>query len=38
VNFSNGIATALKNSFLTDKKFWPKKTVAELNPIVAKYL
>src|SRR5208282_4783944 len=30
--------SALKNSFLTDKKFWPKKTVAELKPIVAKYL
>jgi 5'-methylthioadenosine phosphorylase len=30
--------SALKNSFLTDKKFWPKKTVAELKPIIAKYL
>ena len=30
--------SALKNSFLTDKKFWSKKTVAELKPIVAKYL
>jgi 5'-methylthioadenosine phosphorylase len=30
--------SALKNSFLTDKKFWPKKTAAELKPIVAKYL
>ena len=30
--------SALKNSFLTDKKFWPKKTVAELKPILAKYL
>ena len=29
---------ALKNAFLTDKKFWPKKTVAELKPILAKYL
>jgi len=30
--------SALKNSFLTDKKFWPKKTVAELKPILAKYI
>jgi 5'-methylthioadenosine phosphorylase len=30
--------SALKNSFLTGKKFWPKKTVAELKPIVGKYL
>jgi 5'-methylthioadenosine phosphorylase len=30
--------SALKNSFLTDKKFWPKKTVAELKPILTKYL
>ncbi|MEI7535104.1 MAG: S-methyl-5'-thioadenosine phosphorylase [Verrucomicrobiae bacterium] len=30
--------SALKNAFLTDKKFWPKKTVAELKPILAKYL
>jgi 5'-methylthioadenosine phosphorylase len=30
--------SALKNSFLTDKKFWPKKTVAGLKPILAKYL
>jgi 5'-methylthioadenosine phosphorylase len=29
--------SALKNSFLTDKKFWPKKTVAELKPILGKY-
>jgi hypothetical protein len=29
---------ALKNAFLTDKKLWPKKTVAELKPILAKYL
>jgi 5'-methylthioadenosine phosphorylase len=29
---------ALKNAFLTDKKFWPKKTVAELKPILASYL
>jgi 5'-methylthioadenosine phosphorylase len=30
--------SALKNAFLTDKKFWPKKTIAELRPILAKYL
>ena len=30
--------SALKNAFLTDKKFWPKKTVADLKPILAKYL
>jgi 5'-methylthioadenosine phosphorylase len=30
--------SALKNSFLTGKKFWPKKTVADLKPILAKYL
>jgi 5'-methylthioadenosine phosphorylase len=30
--------SALKNAFLTDKKFWSKKTVAELKPILAKYL
>jgi 5'-methylthioadenosine phosphorylase len=30
--------SALKNAFLTDKKFWPKKTVAELRPILGKYL
>jgi 5'-methylthioadenosine phosphorylase len=30
--------SALKNSFLTDKKFWPKKTIADLKPILAKYV
>jgi 5'-methylthioadenosine phosphorylase len=30
--------SALKNSFLTDKKFWPKKTIAQLKPILAKYI
>ena len=30
--------SALKNAFLTDKKFWPKKTVADLKPIFGKYL
>jgi 5'-methylthioadenosine phosphorylase len=30
--------SALKNAILTDKKFWPKKTVSELKPVLAKYL
>jgi hypothetical protein len=30
--------TTLKNAILTDKKLWPKKTVTELKPILAKYL
>ncbi len=30
--------SALKNAILTDKKLWPKKTVAELKPILEKYL
>jgi 5'-methylthioadenosine phosphorylase len=30
--------SALKNSFLTEKKFWPKKTIAQLKPILAKYI
>ena len=30
--------SALNHAFLTDKKFWPKKTVVELKPILAKYL
>jgi len=30
--------SALNHAFLTDKKLWPKKTVAELKPILAKYL
>jgi 5'-methylthioadenosine phosphorylase len=30
--------SALKNAIMTDKKFWPKKTVAELQPSLAKYL
>lgn len=29
---------ALKNAIMTDRKLWPKKTVAELKPILAKYL
>ena len=30
--------SALKNAIFTDKKFWPKKTVADLKPILAKYI
>ena len=30
--------SALKNAFLTDRKVWPKKTISELKPILAKYL
>ena len=30
--------SALKNAIFTDKKIWPKKTVADLRPILAKYL
>ena len=30
--------TALKNAIMTDRKVWPKKTIAELQPILAKYL
>jgi len=30
--------SALKNSFLTDRNVWPRKTIAELKPILAKYL
>jgi 5'-methylthioadenosine phosphorylase len=29
---------ALKNAIMTDRKLWPKKTIAELTPIIAKYL
>jgi 5'-methylthioadenosine phosphorylase len=29
---------ALKYAIMTDKKLWPRKTVAELRPILAKYL
>jgi 5'-methylthioadenosine phosphorylase len=29
---------ALKNAIMTDRKLWPKKTVAELKPILTKYL
>jgi 5'-methylthioadenosine phosphorylase len=30
--------SALKNAIMTDRKCWPKKTVMELKPILAKYL
>ena len=30
--------SSLQNAILTDKKLWPKKTVTELKPILAKYL
>jgi len=30
--------SALKNAVMTDRKLWPKKTIAELRPILAKYL
>ncbi|HTV43379.1 MAG TPA: S-methyl-5'-thioadenosine phosphorylase [Candidatus Sulfotelmatobacter sp.] len=30
--------SALKHAIMTDKKFWPKKTVTELKPILAKYV
>jgi 5'-methylthioadenosine phosphorylase len=29
---------ALKNAIMTDRKVWPKKTIAELKPIIEKYL
>ena len=30
--------SALKNSFLTDRQVWPKKTIASLKPILGKYV
>jgi 5'-methylthioadenosine phosphorylase len=30
--------SALKHAIMTDKKIWPKQTVAELKPILGKYL
>ncbi|HWY32439.1 MAG TPA: S-methyl-5'-thioadenosine phosphorylase [Candidatus Acidoferrum sp.] len=30
--------SALQNAIMTDKKMWPQKTVAELKPIIEKYL
>jgi 5'-methylthioadenosine phosphorylase len=29
---------ALRNAIMTGKEFWPKETVKELKPILAKYL
>ena len=29
---------ALKNAIMTDRQLWPRKTIAELRPILAKYL
>jgi 5'-methylthioadenosine phosphorylase len=30
--------SALANAIMTDRKFWPEKTIAELKPILGKYL
>src|SRR5579864_4457487 len=30
--------SALKNAIMTDRKFWPKKAIADLKPILTKYL
>ncbi len=30
--------SALKNAILTDRKVWPKQTIADLKPIIGKYL
>ncbi len=30
--------SALRNSIMTDRKFWPKKTMKDLGPILARYL
>ncbi|HYV26039.1 MAG TPA: S-methyl-5'-thioadenosine phosphorylase, partial [Candidatus Eisenbacteria bacterium] len=30
--------SALKNAIMTDKKLWPKKTKAELQPMLSKYV
>jgi 5'-methylthioadenosine phosphorylase len=30
--------SALKHAIMTDKKFWPRKTVNELRPILGKYI
>ena len=30
--------SALKNAIMTERKLWPTKTIAELKPILAKYL
>jgi 5'-methylthioadenosine phosphorylase len=30
--------SALKNAIMTDRKFWPRKTIAALGPLLEKYL
>jgi 5'-methylthioadenosine phosphorylase len=30
--------SALKYAIMTDKKFWPRKTVADLKPLIGKYI
>lgn len=30
--------SALRNAIMTDRKFWPKKTIKDLGPILARYL
>mgnify|MGYP003413171661 FL=1 len=30
--------SALRNAIMTDRQLWPRKTTAELKPILAKYL
>jgi len=30
--------SALRNAIMTDRKLWPKQTIAELKPILEKYL
>ncbi|MDR3426037.1 MAG: hypothetical protein P4L78_01190, partial [Silvimonas sp.] len=30
--------SALQNAIMTDRKAWPQKTIAQLKPILAKYL
>lgn len=30
--------SALKNAIMTDRRLWPQKTIADLKPILAKYL
>jgi len=30
--------SALRNAILTDRKFWPTRTVKELRPLLEKYL
>ena len=30
--------SALKNAIMTERKLWPKKTITELKPLLAKYL